>query len=173
MQEKAARSRLLGWIRLLRLLVWIGIALLLLTPAATWLGGFSYAGEVAKGLSLGGRFLAYAYAAPPFLFVAAGLAQLLVFCREAKDARVFAEPATRAIRRLGYALLAASAAMPLARLLLWTLIVQPPEAPQFKVITFSIVLAIAVSATFGLVCIVFAAILKEASALAEENASFL
>lgn len=149
-------------IAILQLLVWLAIAMLLVLPTLKW-------------LEATGGTVAWLLALPPYLAVVLGLGELLRFCRAARHHGVFTKPATRALQRFGWSLIAGSALMPISRLVLaWWLGAGAVEAGRaFAPLGPAVLLAIALGAMFGLVLVVFAAILGEASRLAEENAGFV
>lgn len=172
-------TRLFRLASILRRVLWAAILLVVLAPSLGWL-----VPDIARGLPamlLGGadlpaahRLIGLAIAMPPFLVVAFGLAQLQAFCRRVGDRRMFSRAAATALRRLGWALLAASLLLPLSRIGLWWLLgggAAPQSLGDWMMLLPALVVAIGV--TFGLVFILFAAVLDEAARLAEENAGFV
>jgi Protein of unknown function (DUF2975) len=174
-------DRLRGSARLLRVFVWIGIALLLLVPVARWYvpeltTGGALARESLAQLGGGHRFAGLALEYPPFLILALGLGQLLGFCRKLNGRVVFSQAAATALRNFGWSLIAAAIALPVSRTLLWFYIGAVSEGPSpgpFSVLMPGLLLPFAFGIVFGLVFVVFAAVLTEASAIADENASIL
>jgi len=170
-------DRLRGAARLLRVFVWIGIVLLLLVPVARWyLPELTNGGALAREplTQLGGahRLAGLALEYPPFLILAFGLGQLLGFCRKLSGRVVFSEAAATALRNFGWSLIAAAIALPASRFLLW-LYSSVAADGAVSVLTPGLLLPFAIGVVFGLVFVVFAAVLSEASAIAEENASIL
>lgn len=171
-------DRLRGAARLLRVFVWIGIALLLLVPVARWyLPELTNGGALAREplTQLGGahRLAGLALEYPPFLILAFGLGQLLGFCRKLSGRVVFSEAAATALRHFGWSLIAAAVALPASRILLWLYSSVAAEGAAVSVLSPGLLLPFAIGVVFGLVFVVFAAVLSEASAIAEENASIL
>lgn len=166
-------NRLFG---VLRVLVWLAIALLLALPALTWLepGPFALprANLARADLAADQRMVAWLIAMPPYLAVALGFGQLLGFCRRVRDGAVFTAAAALALRRLGWSLVLAAVLLPLSRGALG--LAMPSLAmPGLAMPGPAVLLAVAVSATLGLVFVAFAAILGAATELAEENARFV
>ena len=157
---------------LLRTLVWIAIMLLLLLPSLNWFGARL---GVAAEMGLRDRAVAWALAIPPFAVVALGLSQLLGFCRRLRDRGVFTATAATALGRMGAALMAGSALLPLSRAALG-LYTRPPGLSVHDAIIgrAATLLEMAfIGVMLGLVFVAFAAVLREATRLAEENASFV
>jgi heme/copper-type cytochrome/quinol oxidase subunit 2 len=77
------------------------------------------------------------------------------------------------LRRFGWSLIAASVLLPLTRLVLWLVIAGTAPGPESGLGGVILTMLVALGVIFGLVFVVFAAILREASRLAEENAGFI
>jgi hypothetical protein len=160
----------------LRFLVWLSIALVLLLPTLNWLlpdlpGGPA----LARHASLAGseRLFAWAIAMPPYLVAAIGLAQLALFCQRLRARGAFTREAAVALSRLGWSLMAAALLLPLSRFALGAYLAPLAEAAGRPMVGVLLLLAIGLGFLFGLVFVVFAAVLREATTLAEENASFV
>ena len=159
---------------LMRGLVWLGIVLLLSLPTLSWLepslmpGG----GHARAGLTWGTRLTGWMLVLPPFVILAAGLAQLGVFCRRIGGPRLFSDAAATALHRFGLALMAASLALPVSRLAVSAML----EGGSFDLRSMTgtpVLLGLALGLLFGVVFVVFAALLREASRLADENERFI
>jgi len=157
----------------------LGILLLILVPTLAWFGpmpGMPNAGVVPTRrveLPPGQEVLGWLLAMPPYLAVALGLGQLMAFCRRLRDRRVFSGAAASALRRFGWSLLAASLLLPLSRASLLVLVGGFPDSLHFGMAGVVLAMFVALGATFGLIFVVFAAILGEAARLADENAAFV
>lgn len=163
--------RILQMAGVLRYLVWLGIGLLLAMPGArAWLAPMPLAERLA-GLDLvQAQLVAFLVQFPPYGLLAWGLGQLLTFCRRIEEKRLFTAEAATALRRFGVALLLSSVVLLCLRLGLAVSDLLPFD---FTRGVPGVVLPVAVGITFGLVFMVFAAILAEAARLAEENAAFV
>lgn len=154
----------------------LGMLLLVTVPTLAWLDPLPGDWQPLlprmprQDLSAAQRFWAWAMALPPYLAVAAGLGQLLVFCRRYVGQRMFTTAAATALRRFGLWLIFASLLLPLSRLGLSLLVAELGLAGPRGIIAFMFT---ALGLTFGLVIVLFAAILREAARLAEENAGFV
>lgn len=164
---------------LLFVLCGIGIALLILVPTFAWFGpipGMWGAGPAPfrrAALAPGQEVVGWLLALPPYVAVALGLGQLMAFCHRLRDRRVFSGDAAAALRRFGWSLLAASLLLPLSRASLLVLVGGLADAVHLGLAGATLVMFVALGATFGLVFVVFAAILSEAARLADENAAFV
>jgi hypothetical protein len=166
----------------LRILTWMGAILVVLMPALAWLGPAD--GLLATRNALlaassengdGNRLLFAALLFPPYVAVAWGLVQLSGFCDRLARGDHFSRAAATALKRFGWSLVAASVLLPVTRLAaraylsdgtgLWDLV-------QGLLRTMPL-LATALGLIVGLIVIVFASILEQAKALAEENARFV
>lgn len=161
----------------LRLLVWLGIILLVTMPALVWLASDLAPrwGQVTADWTWGDRLIAFLLTAPPYWVAALGLAQFLGFCRTVAAAAVFTPAAVKSLRRFGGALIAAALLLPPSRLGLWVYIgfEAGTEASAWgRVNIGQIVLSSGIGLVIGLAVLVFASILREATRLADENASF-
>lgn len=166
--------------RLLQVLTILGMALLLLMPALIWAEpgiGRPAAGwrGALEGLAWPDRLAGWALGLPPFLAAAIGLGQLHGFCRSLARREVFSAAAARALGRFGWCLIAAAIALPCSRLaVIWH--VSPPGTSaggMLALLGALPVLALLMGIIMGLVFVIFAAILDEATRLAEENAGFV
>ncbi|MCA1909910.1 MAG: DUF2975 domain-containing protein [Magnetospirillum sp.] len=163
--------RILQMTRVLRILVWLGIVLLLAMPATrSWLAPTLLVDRLAA-MDLGqARLVAFLLQFPPYGLLAWGLGQVLTFCRRIEEKRLFTAEAANALRRFGLALLLSSMVLLCLRLGLAISDLLPFD---FARGVPGVVIPVAVGVTFGLVFMVFAAILGEAARLAEENAAFV
>lgn len=170
-------SRLPALARRLRVLVWLGIVLLVAAPGLNWLDPAlaERAPHFAGVWTVADRLAAWAIAAPPMLVVAVGLGQLLPFCRRVEEERVFTHAAADCIRRFGWAVIAAAVLFPLSRLAIGHYLGGDPTSAVawWRLAGGQALMATAVGLALGLALLVFGAILREATRLAEENASFL
>lgn len=159
----------------LKVLTWIGAGLLLLMPVLTWLsrsdawpgfrGNFPAAGV--------GDPIVLLLLSPPFVLVAWGLVQLSGFCSKIERGEQFSRAAAVALQRFGWSLVAASALLPLTRIAVRAYLFGDWAAVAQSFARTMPVLATAMGLILGLIVIVFAAILEQATALAEENARFV
>ena len=153
---------------LLRALVWIAIVLTLALPSLNW---FGVRLGPAADMGLADRTVAWGLAIAPFAVVAVGLGQLLGFCRHLRDRGVFTAAAATALGRMGLAMIAGSVLLPLSRLGLDVYLGMPRAMAVGRV---AVVLELGfIGVMLGLVFVAFAAVLREAARLAEENASFV
>ena len=153
---------------LLRALVWIAIVLMLLLPSLT---GFGVRLGPAADMGLADRTVAGVLAIAPFAVVAIGLGQLLGFCRQLRDRGVFSATAATALGRVGLAMIVGSILLPLSRLGLDVYLGLPRAMAIGRV---AVVLELGfIGMMLGIVFVAFAAVLREATRLAEENASFV
>ena len=166
---------------LLRAFVWIGIGLLMVVPVLRWhapelvLGGGPLS-QAANVPDIGAvRWVGFFLELPPFAIVAFGLAQVLGFVTVLRQRTMFSAGASKALRRFGWSLIAASAILPLSRALVWLYIGHIGEA-KAAALPFAMplfLLPVSFGVVFGLIFVLFGALMTEASRLAEENASFL
>jgi len=179
--ETVVATRLTRLAGLLRIVVWIAIALLVVLPSVSWLdvvpGRALFGARVAPGdIAFGQRLAGWALVMVPYAILAFGLAQLLRFCRVVQARRPFTGAAAAALHRFGWCLITASLAFPAARLAA-ALVAAPPMPPgelfAAAVAGPVVLFSLAFGVTFGLVLVVFAALLREAARLAEENAGFV
>lgn len=151
----------------LRLLTWLAACLVLAIPALT------SQNNIVAGAD--GRLIPLVLAMPPFVAVAWGLLQLSSFYNQLAQGRQFTHIAAGGLRRFGWALITAALILlpcrTIALLYDWhgtglagiaAALWRPPP-----------LLATALGAIIGLITIVFARILDQATEIAEENASFL
>lgn len=135
------------------------------------------------GIDLGHRVVAWLLAMPPPVVVAFGLRELLGFCRGLRGRGAFTTAAAVALGCMGWTLVGGSVLLPLSRFAL-ALFLRMPGTPGLPVRAFAIgcrpvfgaalTLEMAfIGTVLGLVVVVFAAILRQAARLAEENASFV
>jgi len=122
------------------------------------------------------RLLGWVISIPPYLVVAVGLAQMTLFSRRLQNQRVFSRVAALALRRFGYSLMIGAALTPLSRLCLT--LYQPHilalTRPLFPgVVPPGLLVATALGVTFGLIFVLFASVLDEATRVVEENAGFI
>lgn len=166
---------------MLRTLTWMGALLVVLMPTLAWLGapdGVAGAGSGVLAPALEerdvARHLALAIVLPPYLAVAWGLVQLSGFCGRLARREHFSRAATTALKRFGWSLIAAAILLPVSRLALRAYVLDATWAELAQSMLRTIpVLALALGLILGLIMIVFAAILEQATALAEENARFV
>lgn len=162
--------------RLLRALTWLGAALLLLMPTLTWLTRVEawpgLRGAIPEGGA--GDLVVLALLSPPFVLVAWGLVQLSGFCSKLERGDHFSRAAANALQRFGWALVAAAALLPFSRIAVRAYAMGGGwDAVALGFFRTMPVLATAMGLILGLIVIVFAAILEQATALAEENARFV
>jgi len=174
MRPNASRQMIL-----LRILLWVGIALLLLTPSINWLPPMD---QVSAGLaerpnlSLSDRLLAWLIAMPPYLAGALGLGQMLSFSNRFRLQRVFTTEAALLLQRFGWCLIAAAITFPLSRFLLGMYLglgINGLPTQFLPLIGLGGILPAAIALTIGLIFVLFAGILRQAVAMAEENAGFV
>jgi hypothetical protein len=163
---------------LLRVLVWIAAVLLILIPTLVWLspawqGVLQYQpGMVARADRAGTpRLLLVAALMPPYLSAAWGLFQLSGFCTRLSRGEHFSRAAATSLRRFGISLVLAAALLPPSRILAraltqWETTTQP-------LLGVTPILAVLFGVVLGLIAVVFAALLEQATRLAEENARFV
>jgi hypothetical protein len=161
----------------LRLLVWIGIVMLIILPSLVWLDPdvkSRWPGDNLEWTPLD-RIIAASLSLPPMLMAAFGLGRLLAFCRSVREGRVFTEEAADSLRGFGKAVIAAALLLPLSRLAVWAYIGSLPIKAAFwgRLVFGQVALTSGVGLAVGLALIVFGAILREATRIADENASFL
>jgi hypothetical protein len=163
----------------LRVLTFLGALLVVLMPTLGWLGAHQgMVGPRQETLGQGvaaSREVALAIVLPPYLIVAWGLVQLSGFCNRLGRGDHFSRAASTALKRFGWSLIAAAVVLPISRLALraymtevfnwWELF-----AGVFRTLP---VLASALGLIVGLIMIVFAVVLEQATELAEENARFI
>lgn len=170
------RLRLRRLVRLMRVLVWLGMALLVCLPTLAWIDpGLmpgAGAGGTRTGLPTGQRLIGWALTLPPFLVLAWGLAQLATFCRDIEGPRRFTTAAAAALHRFGLALVAAGLALPASRLLV-AMALDGGAVDLRPLAGTAVLLGLALGLLFGLVFVVFAALLREATELADENEAFV
>jgi hypothetical protein len=164
---------------LLRALTWIAAVLVLLIPTLIWLGPRGSA-LVARAVLLtpefdvadGSRLLLLAMVVPPYLVVAWGLVQLAGFCDRLARGEHFSRAAARAMKRFGWSLIASAALLPVCQLATRVYQKGALSGPDLVhgLLGSLPVLAMALGLVMGLIIIVFAAILRQATVLAEENA---
>lgn len=160
----------------LRVLVWLGIVLLVILPALPWLDpDVGRRWPQSAEWPAGDRLIAWAISAAPMLVIAVGLGQLLAFCRRVREGRLFTEAAVGPLRRFGWTIIAASLFFPVSRIALWSFAGVAPGAAALwgRFVFGQLLLTTGVGLVIGLALLVFAAILREASGIAEENASFI
>ena len=170
-------SQILRLASRLRTLVWLGIAMLIVMPSLAWFdpdlasrwpqSDFEWTWK--------NRLAAWALSAPPTLAVAIGLGQLLRFCGRVREQRAFTEAAATALRRFGWAIIVGACILPASRLGLWLYVGAVPTAAGTwtRFLFGQTLLAASIGLTIGLALLVFAALLREATRIAEENASFV
>jgi hypothetical protein len=166
---------------LLKLLSWVGAALVLLMPLLAWLfpnpGLVAYPGILASGAAgdFAVRLSILLLTMPPYLLVAWGLVQLSGFCTKLARGNHLSRAAAAALKRFGSALVAAAVMLPVTRIAVrayaidiagWSDVLHGMLRPLP-------ILATAMGLIVGLIVIVFAAILEQATVLAEENARFV
>jgi Protein of unknown function (DUF2975) len=165
---------------MLRTLTWVGAFLVVLMPTLAWLGPHDSVSVgptalLAPALDAGTRQLALAILLPPYLVVAWGLVQLSGFCSRLARGDHFSQAATTALKRFGWSLIAAAVLLPPSRLAVRAYVMD--TASWWEVLHGMLrtipVLAVALGLILGLIMIVFAAILAQATELAEENARFV
>ncbi|MGE0715017.1 MAG: DUF2975 domain-containing protein [Alphaproteobacteria bacterium] len=160
--------------RLLVLLAWLGIALLLLLPTLSWLepSALPVAGRGTHPIAT--RLAAWAAAMPPFIVLALGLGMLARFCRRLDARRPFTPAAAAALRAFGWSLIAASLLLLPSRLAVAAVLADDPLVSGVTAFAAPApLLAVTLGTIFGLVFVLFAALLTEATRLAEENESFV
>jgi hypothetical protein len=159
-----------------RIAIWTGIALLLLTPMVNWLlPGIMESGPGSRLVSLpmSQRVIGWLLVMLPYAIVALGLAQLAGFCQRIEQRQTFTSAGVSAVRRLGWSLIAAAAVLPVTRLVLrWTVLADAAPGPGLLA-GISWILPVAIGAVLGAVFVTFAAVLAEAVRLAEENERFV
>jgi hypothetical protein len=155
----------------LRGLTWAAALLVVVLPPLTRSG----AGFVAAGGAPGNEPLAIAMLMPPYLVIAWGLIQLSGFCRQLARGAHFSESAARALLRFGWSLTLAACLLPVTRGIAMAVTYQPANAAEWGALLWRAppLLASAIGLVMGLIMIVFAAILRQAKLLADENASFV
>lgn len=151
----------------LRLLTWAAALLVLALPALSWDGqAAAEPGADAWRLAL---------ATPPYLAVAWGLLQLSGFYRRLAQGEQFTPAAAAGLRRFGLGLLAAALLLLPCRIL--AILYRAPMADLASLVEAVLrpvpVAATALGAILGLILIVLARLLDQATEIAEENASFL
>jgi DUF2975 family protein len=167
---------------LLRGLTWVGAVLVLLMPSLMWLA--PHAGTLgARNILLvppldagdGSRPLLLAIVLPPYLVVAWGLVQLSGFCDRLARGDHLSRAAAIALKRFGWSLIASAALLPISRFALCAYLLSPVSGWELVhgLVRPLPVLAMALGLILGLIMIVFAAILEQATALAEESARFV
>ncbi len=163
--------------RLLKALTWIGAVLLLLMPSLAWLWridawpGF----RNAMPEQVSGDPVVLILLLLPFATVAWGLIQLSGFCSRLQRGEHFSRAASTALRRFGLALVVGAALLPLTRVLLRAYLHAGDSSIALAqgYLRALPILATAMGLILGLIVLVFAAILEQATALAEENARFI
>jgi hypothetical protein len=167
---------------LLRALVWIAAVLVILIPTLGWLGpgwpgGLQYQPDIATRADRAGtpRLLLFAALIPPYLSAAWGLFQLSGFCSRLSRGEHFSRAASLSLRRFGISLVVAAALLPPSRILARALTQVGPhwEATTQPLLGTTPILAAVFGVVLGLIAVVFAALLEQATRLAEENARFV
>jgi hypothetical protein len=159
-----------------RIAIWTGVALLLLTPTVNWLlPGLidPSAGLRPLVLTMPQRVTGWLLAMPPYVIVALGLAQLAGFCRRIEQRQTFSSAGVDAVRRLGWSLIAAAAVLPITRLVLRSTVLADAALGPGPLAGVLWILPVAIGVVFGAVFVTFAAVLAEAVRLAEENERFV
>jgi hypothetical protein len=159
-----------------RIAIWSGIILLVLTPTANWLlAGVAEPGAGLRSMSLSTpqRVVGWLMVMPPYLIVALGLAQLAGFCRRIEQRQTFTTAGVKAVRRFGWALIAAAAVLPITRLAVRTTVLADVALGPGLLAGILWILPVAIGAVFGAVFVTFAAVLAEAVRLADENERFI
>lgn len=166
----------------LRLLTWGGALLVVVLPVLPWLGTPADLPAVpaaslpsAFNGTNAQRLLVIAMLLPPYVSVAWGLIQLSSFCVRLSRGEHFSRAAATALKHFGWSIIAAAALLPVTRIAAMAYVRPPDYWWEFLPVVLRVVplLAMALGLIVGLIVIVFALVLKQATALAEENASFL
>lgn len=167
---------------LLRALTWIAAALVVAMPLAAWVSPDHGAGAPAPRALLAelfedsaGSWIVLALIFPPYLSVSWGLVQLSGFCARLSRGAHFSKAAAASLKRFGWSLVAAALLLPFTRLLAHAYTMQGEglwELSQAVLRTLP-VLASALGLILGLIAIIFAEILNQATDIAEENARFV
>jgi hypothetical protein len=164
---------------LLRILTWIGAALVLLMPILAWLfpnNGLSalHAAFPGGASDMGSRLPLLVLLMPPYLLVAWGMVQLSGFCTKLARGDHFSHAAAVALKRFGSALIAAAVLLPIGRTAAWAYAIDFANWSNalHGALRPMPILATAMGLILGMIVVVFAAILEQATELAEENARF-
>lgn len=168
----AWRSEWAVWIAVVAMFATITLAWLVPSLTDTYLGVRLGLGGNAVLLTLEARVGLWLASVVPAAVLTYGLAQLASFFRRVRHGHAFTLTAAAAIARLGWSLLAAALVVPIARAVIVTAIggagpgsqVAAHLAPGPAVITLAVL---------GVAMLAFGKVLREAAALADENASFL
>lgn len=150
----------------LRLLTWAAALLVLAVPVVTMDSGATRLDRHPASVLMG---------MPPFLIVAWGLVQLSGFYRGVERGEPFTGAAVLALRRFGWALVAAAMLLVPCRALALYIDLQPLQPGGWIALLGrpQAWIASALGAVVGLIAVVFARVLDRAAEIAEENASFL
>ena len=166
---------------LLRVLVWVAAVLVILIPMLGWLSPTwqditqHQQGMVTRANRAGtSHLLMLAALMPPYLSAAWGLFQLSGFCSRLSRGEHFSRAAAVSLWRFGIFLMLAAALLPPSRILARTLVQAAsnlePTQPLLGVMP---ILAVVFGVVLGLIAVVFAALLEQATKLAEDNARFV
>ena len=161
--------------------VWIAIAAMLGIVTAAWfvpsltdtyLGARLGHSAINAPLSLEARVALWLASLAPAIVLTYGLVQLAGFFRRVRVGNAFTLPGAAAIVRLGWSLLLAALVVPVARTLVVAGVARIEAGSQMAahLAPGPVVLTLAV---LGVAMLAFGMVLREAAALAEENASFL
>lgn len=162
------------------IVVWGAIALMLaILTVAWWIPSLTdaYLGtRLGIGnpvsLSLQGRAGLWLASLVPAVVLAFGLAQLAFFFRRVRRGDAFARGAANGVRRLGWSLLAAAIAVPLARMVVMS-VLGAQTALDYVLAHLAPGPAVITLAVLGVAMLAFGKVMERAAELAEENASFL
>ena len=166
---------------LLRVLVWVAAVLVILIPMLGWLSPTwqditqHQQGMVTRANRAGtSHLLMLAALMPPYLSAAWGLFQLSGFCSRLSRGEHFSRAAAVSLWRFGIFLMLAAALLPPSRILARALVQAGSNLePMQPLLGVMPILAVVFGVVLGLIAVVFAALLEQATKLAEDNARFV
>lgn len=163
---------------LLRLLTWTAAALVVGLPIIGWSGAL---GEAFDSLLLRqypagpGWMLAAGTLLLPFAILAGGMIRLSGFCARLARGAHFSRAAAQSLNQFGWATAIAALLIPATRFAVALAATAPLDWSEAASVALRLapILAACVGALIGAIVVVFAAVLNQATAIAEENATFL
>lgn len=163
---------------LLRLLTWTAAVLVVGLPVLGWSGamGEPFVSLLLRPFDAGARWLLAAGTLMlPFAILAGGLIRLSGFCDRLARGAHFSRSAAEALKQFGWATGIAALLIPATRFAVALAATTPLDWSEAAAVSLRLapILAACIGALIGAIVVVFAAVLDQATALAEENATFL
>lgn len=163
---------------LLRLLTWTAAVVVFGLPVLGWSGamGEPFVSALLRPFPAGlGWMLAAGTLLLPFAILAGGLIRLSGFCARLAHGAHFSRAASQSLNQFGWATMIAAMLIPATRLAVALAATTPLDLSEAAGVSLRLapILAACVGALIGAIVVVFAAVLNQATELAEENATFL